>query len=72
MGYLKLAGLSIAAALVLGLGSGAKATPLSSSSAGVAACEVSDGLVIKALTRAGVAHRSARRTARRVNRRHGY
>jgi hypothetical protein len=33
---------------------------------------VANDLIQKAVTRAGVAHRSARRTARRVYRRHGY
>jgi hypothetical protein len=32
----------------------------------------SDGLIVKAVTAVGAAHRSNRRTARRVNRRHSY
>jgi hypothetical protein len=72
MSNLKLAGFFVAAALAIGLAGGAEAAPFSYSQLGVEAAGLSDGLVIKAVTRVGVAHRSVRRTARRVNRRHGY
>ncbi len=67
MSYLKLAGLSIAAALALGLGSGAKAAPLSNSRPAVEASGVADGLVIKTQT-LGMERRQNRRMDRQVNR----
>ena len=60
-------GLIFGAFLLLGYAPAAVAMP---ASPGIAAgISNDDGLVVKAVTRAGVAHRSARRTARRVNRR---
>ena len=63
-----LMGLSIAASL-LSFAPIAQAAPIVASPVAVTA---SDGLIVKAVTAVGVAHRSTRRTARRVNRRHGY
>jgi hypothetical protein len=63
MPYLRLAGLSIAAALVLGLGSGAKAAPLSNSHSAIQATGVSSNLVIRTET-AGADRRGDRRTDR--------
>jgi hypothetical protein len=64
----KLAGLLFGAVLTIGINEGAEATPLSYSRDAVEIAP-SDGPVIKTVTRAGVAHRSARRTSRRVMRR---
>jgi hypothetical protein len=50
----------------------AQAAPMTYSRVTAEKMTFSDGFVVKAVTRAGVAHRSARRTARRVNRRHAY
>ena len=65
-----LMGLSIAASL-LSFAPIAQAAPIVASPVAVTASG-SDGLIVKAVTAVGVAHRSTRRTARRVNRRHGY
>ena len=51
---------------------GAQAAPFGYSAAAVETTARSSDLVVKAVTRAGVAHRSTRRTARRVTRRHVY
>ena len=63
-----LAGLLLGATLVIGAVNGAAAAPMTFSQAGAEAASSSD-LVIKTVTAAGVAHRSTRRTARRVYRR---
>jgi hypothetical protein len=63
MPYLRLAGLSIAVALVLGLGSGAKAAPLSNSHPAIEATGVASDLVIRTAT-AGMDRRGDRRTDR--------
>ncbi|MBP1179241.1 hypothetical protein [Methylobacterium sp. PvR107] len=65
-------GLCVLAALTFVPLGGAQAAPLSYLRPAVDAAAVSDGLVIKTVTAVGMAHRSARRTARRVHRRHGY
>ena len=65
----RLAALLLGAALLTGFGFSAEAASLGYSRAAVTP---SEGVVVKAVTRVGVAHRSARRTARRVHRRHGY
>ena len=65
----KLAPLLLGVVLLIGFGVSTEAASLGYSRAAVAP---SEGVVVKAVTRAGVAHRSARRTARRVNRRHSY
>lgn len=67
----KLLGCALAASMLFGFEPIAEATPAAAppSAVGVSA---SDGLIVQALTRAGVAHRSARRTSRRVVRRHTY
>ncbi|MGA8825771.1 MAG: hypothetical protein WB613_23395 [Pseudolabrys sp.] len=65
----RLAALLLGAALLTGFGFSAEAASLGYSRAAVTP---SEGVVVKAVTRAGVAHRSTRRTARRVMRRHGY
>lgn len=62
-----LTGIAVAASL-LSFAPLAEAAPIVASSA-VATASGSDGLIVKTVTRAGVAHRSTRRTARRVNRR---
>ncbi|WP_294539623.1 hypothetical protein [uncultured Rhodoblastus sp.] len=62
-----LAGMAIAASL-LSYAPMAEAAPIVASP-GAMAVSGSDGLIVKTVTRAGVAHRSTRRTARRVNRR---
>ena len=67
-----LPGFCLVGMLTLVVTCGAQATPLSPSRSAVDAVDLSDGLVIKAVTAVGMAHRSARRTARRVHRRHGY
>jgi hypothetical protein len=63
-------GLSVAASLV-SFAPIAEAAPIVVAPTAVTASG-SDGLIVKAVTAVGVAHRSTRRTARRVNRRHGY
>lgn len=65
----KLLGLLIGASLLIGFEPLAEAAPVSIPGAS-SEITVSDGLAVKAVTRAGVAHRSARRTTRRVVRRH--
>ncbi|WP_236960281.1 hypothetical protein [Methylobacterium durans] len=65
--YLNLAGLSIAAALVLGVGSGAEAAPLSNSRPAVEASGVADGFVIKTQT-LGMERRHNRRMDRHERR----
>jgi hypothetical protein len=70
MRNLKLVGLLLAAGLAMSLATAARAAP-APYSPGVAET-ASSHLVTKAVTRAGVAHRSARRTSRRVVRRHTY
>jgi hypothetical protein len=67
MPYLRLAGLCIAAALALGLGSGAKAAPLSAFRPAVEASGDASGLVIKTQTH-GMDRRSDRRTDRQDRR----
>ena len=62
-----LAGMALAASL-LNFAPVAEAAPIAAAAA-ASAVSASDGLVVKTVTRAGVAHRSTRRTARRVNRR---
>lgn len=67
-----LAGTVAGTVLVFGFAASAQAAPLSLSRAGAEATPCVETPVIKAVTRAGVAHRSTRRTARRVTRRHTY
>jgi hypothetical protein len=67
-----LAGVLAGAAFSFGFAASAQATPLSISRSGAEAASCVEAPVVEAVTRAGVAHRSARRTARRVNRRHSY
>ena len=83
--YLKFAGLSIAAALALGLSTGAQSAPLSNSRSALEMSGVADGLITEAQT-PGMVRRSERRmhrvdrrmdrrnyrTERRVHRRSGY
>jgi hypothetical protein len=72
MSYPKLVGLFFGSVFAIGVGSvGVQAAPFSYSRAAVEVV-ASDGLVVKTVTRAGVAHRTARRTTRRVVRRHRY
>jgi hypothetical protein len=61
----------IGASLLMGFEPVAEAAPAATPGS-AAEISNSDGLVVQALTRAGVAHRSARRTSRRVVRRHMY
>jgi len=63
MPYLRLAGLSVAAALVLGLGSGPQAAPLSNSHSAIEAAGAASDLVIKTGT-VGMDRRGDRRTDR--------
>ena len=66
----KLLGLAIATSLLLGFEPAAEAAPIAPLSN---AAELNfSAPVVQVLTRAGVAHRSARRTSRRVVRRHTY
>ena len=67
MSYVKIAGPSIAAALALGLASGAKATPLSYSRPVVEASGVADRLVIETQT-LGMERRHDRRMNRHERR----
>jgi hypothetical protein len=60
------------ATLAIAMTSGASAVPSTYSQPRVDAAKLSSNLINKAVTAAGVAHRSSRRTARRVSRRHGY
>jgi hypothetical protein len=71
MRILKLISLTFAGMLLASLTPGAQAAPAAYSSA-VAETAVCGDMVVKAVTRAGVAHRSARRTSRRVVRRRTY
>ena len=65
----KLAALLLGAGLLIGFGVSSEAASLGYSRAAI---ETPSEFVVKTVTRVGVAHRSARRTARRVNRRHSY
>src|SRR6478735_6071280 len=67
MSYLKVAGFSVVAALTLGLGSGAKAAPLSNSLPAIEASGVSNGLVLKTQT-LGMQRRHERRMDRQDRR----
>ena len=64
----KILGLAIGASLLLGYEPVADAAPVTIPSS--ATLSNSDGMVVKTVTAVGAVHRSARRTARRVNRRH--
>lgn len=66
----KLAGLLAGAALAFGFVTTAQSAPSAYSRTGVEVTTSVEAPVVKAVTRAGVAHRSARRTARRTTRRH--
>ena len=63
---------ALGAALAIGLSTHAQAFAPANYSRACTEIVASDAVVEKAVTRAGVAHRSARRTARRTSRRHGY
>ncbi|BDV34540.1 hypothetical protein [Methylocystis iwaonis] len=63
-------GLLIGASLAIGFEPVAEAMP--AATPGIAAAGVSNAPVVQVVTRAGVVHRSTRRTARRVERRHTY
>ena len=65
----RILGLAIGASLLIGYEPAVEATPMIAPPS-VVGISNSDGLVVQVLTRAGVAHRSARRTTRRVIRRH--
>jgi hypothetical protein len=65
----KILGLAIGASLLFGFEPVAEAVPMAAPPSAVAISN-SDGPIVQVLTRAGVAHRSARRTTRRVIRRH--
>ena len=67
MSYLKVAGFSVVAALTLGLGSGAKAAPLSNSLPAIEASGVPNGLVLKTQT-LGMQRRHERRMDRQDRR----
>jgi hypothetical protein len=69
---LALAGAVFGAVLTIALGSGAQAAAQVTYSQACAEIMASGAPVVKVVTRAGVAHRSARRTSRRVYRRHAY
>jgi hypothetical protein len=60
-------GLLIGALLLFGFGPTVKAMP-TAGPAKATEFSVSDGLIVKAVTAVGVAHRSARRTVRRTAR----
>ncbi len=68
MNWYKILGLAIGVSLLFGYEPSAEAAPVSVPSRAV--ISNSDGIVVQAVTAVGVAHRSTRRTARRVNRRH--
>jgi hypothetical protein len=70
--FLGLAGAVLGAALAAALSASAQAAPMTCSRVTAEQISVSGGFVQKAVTRAGVYHRSARRTSRRVYRRHHY
>jgi ABC-type uncharacterized transport system permease subunit len=59
----------LAAVFTATLNSGAQAAPVAYSRIIAEKVTACDGLIVKAVTRAGVAHRSARRTSRRTSRR---
>lgn len=65
-------GFCVEAAMALGQTVGTHTGPLGNVQPSLDAAQLSSGLVIKTVTAVGMAHRSARRTARRVHRRHGY
>ncbi|ACB95826.1 hypothetical protein [Beijerinckia indica] len=67
----KLAGMALGAVLTMGLCVDVQAAPVSFARS-VTELPTVAGPIIQTVTRAGVAHRSSRRTARRVNRRHAY
>jgi hypothetical protein len=71
MSRIRIIGFAIAASLLLGYEPAAEAAPLAAP-AGALGISESDGLVVQALTRWGVARRTTRRSARRVYRRHVY
>lgn len=62
------AGMALAASLV-GFAPVAEAAPIIAAPVASSVVSGAEGLVVKTVTRAGVAHRSSRRTARRVYRR---
>lgn len=64
-------GLFIGASLVIGFEPVAQAMPAATPGSAVEV-GVSNGPIVQVVTRAGVVHRSTRRTARRVERRHVY
>lgn len=64
----KLLGFAVGASLIIGFEPAAMALPVAASAIGAEAAVAGDH-VEKTVTRAGAAHRSTRRTARRVNRR---
>ena len=61
---------ALGAALAIGLSTHAQALAPANYSRALTETVTSDAVVEKAVTAVGVAHRSSRRTARRVNRRH--
>jgi hypothetical protein len=67
-----LASAALGLAFAAGLSTHARAAVPANYSQACKEVAASNDLIQKAVTRAGVAHRSARRTARRVNRRHAY
>lgn len=71
MRNLKLVGLLFATGHAMSMAPAAQAAPAPYSRA-IAETAVCGDLVVKAVTRVGVAHRSARRTTRRVARRRVY
>jgi hypothetical protein len=62
----------LGAVLAIGLGAQAQAAAPGNYSRACTEVVASNGLVQKAVTAAGAAHRSARRTSRRTSRRHSY
>jgi hypothetical protein len=66
----KLLGLAVAASLLAGYEPIAEASPIAAPPSEF--ISNLNGPLVQIVTRAGVAHRSARRTSRRVARRHGY
>ncbi len=61
-----------AATLALAMTGGVGAAPSMHSQPRIDALKLLDGMIAKTVTAIGAAHRSSRRTARRVGRRHGY